>query len=511
VSPPEVLVVGAGPTGLALAAQLHAMGVAVRLVDRQLDRVHESRALAIQPRTLELLQGLGLAEPLVARGQRSVELCAHLGDRQLGVQMFDVGVEDTAFPFLLFLAQSEVERVLGEHLASVGVRPERGVELVSMEPGADSVLAGLRLPDGSHQSVSARWLVGCDGAHSFVRRALQVPFEGGTYPYTFVLADLEVEGLARGRIHAFVGAAGMLFFFPLGRPASWRLQALWPYPGEPLLPLLQALVDASVRGLRLHDPVWTTLFRVHHRHARRYRVGPVFLAGDAAHVHSPAAALGMNTGIQDALNLGWKLALVCRQLAPPALLDSYERERWPVGRDAIRTSERPFRVATSQGWLLRQARAHLPGRLAPWLLSSRLLRRLLFRAISQLDISYRRSWWPARRPAAGDRLPDLPTGDGHRLHEALTGLRYHLLLCGPPRAWDEAALAALERRYGPQLARHPLPEPPAGLQVRGSAQLLVRPDGHLAWRADTADLGPLAEILEGLLSPRGPEQDALLS
>jgi 2-polyprenyl-6-methoxyphenol hydroxylase-like FAD-dependent oxidoreductase len=497
----EVLVVGAGPTGLVLAAQLRAMGVSVRLIDKQRDRVHESRALAIQPRTLELLDGLGLSERLVAEGQRSVELQAHLGRRLVPVRMFDVGVEDTAFPFLLFLAQSEVERILGEHLARTGVEIERGVELVSLEPGADEVQAALRHPDGSRETLSARYLVGCDGAHSFVRHSLQIPFVGGSYPHTFVLTDLEVEGLQRDQIHAFVGASGMLFFFPLQRPASWRLQSLWPGPGEPSLERLQVLVEQSTQGLRLYDPVWMTLFRVHHRHAQRYQQGRVFLAGDAAHVHSPAAALGMNTGIQDAVNLGWKLALVCRGLASPALLESYEQERWPVGRDAIRTSERPFRIATSQRWLLRQARAHLAPRLAPLVLSSRWARRTVFRALSQLDISYRRRGWPWRGPIAGDRLPDAP---GLRREVG----RYQLLLCGPG-PWDEQALGELVRKYEGLLAVHKLPPEQdlalARWRVRRSAQLLVRPDGHLAFRADTTELTALSQALARM--PLLPESE----
>src|SRR6266540_1514870 len=251
--PVEVLVVGAGPTGLALAAHLRAFASHVRIVDRQPDRTHESRALAIQPRTLEVLAGLGVT------------------------------------PELLVLA-----------------------------PAAEHVTCRLLPPDGRHETVAARYVVGCDGAHSTVRHLAGIGFEGSAYPQTFLLADLEADGLEPGAAHTYLTGAGMLFFFPLGTPATWRMLAMRP-PGdqtpadaEVSLAELQAITASyTTDPLRLRDPVWMTRFRLHLRAATRYQTGRVFLAGDAAHVHSPAGAQGMNTGVQDAVNLAWKLALAC--------------------------------------------------------------------------------------------------------------------------------------------------------------------------------------------------------
>jgi 2-polyprenyl-6-methoxyphenol hydroxylase-like FAD-dependent oxidoreductase len=306
---PDVLVVGAGPTGLTLAAQLHALGAGVRIVDRQLDREHESRALAVQPRTLEVLRGLGIAPTLVERGNDTSQLQLHAGERVVVVRLFDVGLEDTAFPFLLFISQAETEAVLNEHLAEQGVDVERGVELVEFKAGEDAVRCTLRHGDETTERLHARYLVGCDGAHSSVRHGAGIPFEGGAYPQTFVLGDLEVDGELEPDVgHAFLGESGMLFFFPLARPASWRMLGMRPPGGEdeqeraqPTLADLQGIAEAFTGGrLRLRDPVWLTYFRLHHRHAARYRADRVFLAGDAAHVHSPAGAQGMNTGIQEA-------------------------------------------------------------------------------------------------------------------------------------------------------------------------------------------------------------------
>jgi 2-polyprenyl-6-methoxyphenol hydroxylase-like FAD-dependent oxidoreductase len=229
----DVLVAGAGPTGLALAAELAAFGVRARLIDRALDRVHESRALAIQPRTLEVLAGLGVADQLIACGNRAVQLCMHVPGRVLTVPMFDLGLDDTAYPYLLFLSQAETERVLGEHLATAGVSVERGVELVGLTSTADAAVATLRHRDGPEEIVSARYVVGCDGGRSTVRRLAGIRFEGSSYPQTFVLADAEADGVEPGAAHVFLSDRGMLFFFPLaGRPPG----GCWPCGHPPTAP-----------------------------------------------------------------------------------------------------------------------------------------------------------------------------------------------------------------------------------------------------------------------------------
>jgi 2-polyprenyl-6-methoxyphenol hydroxylase-like FAD-dependent oxidoreductase len=351
----QQLVVGAGPTGLTLAAQLQALGASLRIVDRQPDRVHESRALAVQPRTLELLRGLGLVQELLARGNDAVWVQLHAGGRTIRIRLFGLGLDDTAYPFLLFVSQAETEQVLNDHLATRGVQVERRVELVGFHADPTAVTCTLRHADGRTEQLRTRYLVGCDGAASNVRRGAGIPFQGGAYPQTFALADLEVDGgLDADTAYAFLGQEGLVFLFPLGRPASWRLLGMHPTlqgkqePERPSLQELQALADAFTGGrLRLRDPVWLTYFRLAHRHAARYRAGRVLVAGDAAHVHSPAGAQGMNTGIQDAWNLGWKLALVARGVAAEALLDSYDAERRPIGRFVVGFTDRAYAVATS--------------------------------------------------------------------------------------------------------------------------------------------------------------------
>jgi 2-polyprenyl-6-methoxyphenol hydroxylase-like FAD-dependent oxidoreductase len=518
----DVLVVGAGPTGLALAAQLAAHDARVRVIDRQPDRVRESRALAIQPRTLEVLSPFGVTPELIERGNSAVRLQMHAGaGRAATIPLFDVGIEDTAYPFLLFLSQAETEAVLGGHLARRGVPVDRSTTLTAFQAGDRDVACTLRGANGTVEHVRARYLAGCDGASSTVREAAGIPFVGGTYPQLFVLADLQVNGrLQPGAAHAFLGRGGVLLFFPLGRPAPWRMIAIRPDASrdeDVTLEELQAVADGFTQGtVRLRDPVWLTSFRIHHRHAVHYRAGRVFLAGDAAHVHSPAGAQGMNTGIQDAHNLGWKLALVARGLADPALLETYEAERLPVGRFVLRFTDRAARVATSANPLARFARAQVAPRLAPLALRVRPARAAAFRTLAQLDVRYRHSPAcvegpapPRRGPRSGERLPDAPVardGRASTLHAELAAPGYHLLLCGSADHFPQAAVTVAPRP-GVLTVHRLSPDPAPGvlhdvagqalarLGVTTSGHYLVRPDGYVGYRAGGANLAGLKRHL----------------
>jgi 2-polyprenyl-6-methoxyphenol hydroxylase-like FAD-dependent oxidoreductase len=541
MSATEVLVVGAGPTGLTLALHLVRFGVGVRIVDRGADRVHESRALAIQPRTLEVLNGSGVSDDLVEYGNKTVRVRIHAGNRETGAPLFDLGLPDTAYPYLLFLSQAETERILDEHLAAAGVTVERGVELVDLADGADTAAATLRHRDGSDEQVSAGYVVGCDGAHSTVRRLAGIGFTGGAYPQTFVLADLEADGVQPGAAHAFLSGTGMLFFFPLLRPATWRILAMRP-PADPTPPdapvaldEVRALTDTYTGGaVQVRDPVWMTNFRLHHRAATRYRSGRVFLAGDAAHIHSPAGAQGMNTGIQDAVNLAWKLAHALRGVDDPALLDSYHTERAPVGRMVLRFTDRAFTVATSTNPIVRTLRTRLAPRLIPLVLKPRALRAYGFRILAELAIRYRRSPLsldgprpPRRGPKAGDRLPDariVHNGQPTTLQRLVAAPGWHLLLCGPAQAWAATDVTSLAQRHAGVLSVHHLTAPgigdgepddlrPAlrrlGLTPTDTAQYLVRPDGHIGYRAGGTDLTILSGYLHRWLLALSPHADRI--
>ena len=536
--PVDVLVVGAGPTGLALAAELTSYGVSALVVDGKAHPVAESRALAIQPRTLEVLRG-AVTDRLLERGNPAVQLQWHASGRTATLPLFDMGMDDTAYPFLLFLSQAETEHALVDHLAHLGVDVQWNTRLIEYATAPDGTLrCDLAETTGQRQQVKARYVVGCDGAHSTVRERAGIAFTGGRYPQTFLLADADAHGLEAGTAHVWFGANGPLFFFPLLHPAPWRLLTPRPNGGqaEAERPVdagavdfdeLRSVVETATEGtVTLEPPVWSTAFQLHHRQADTYRVGAVFLAGDAAHIHSPAGAQGMNTGIQDAVNLGWKLALVCRGIATERLLDTYDIERRPVGAFVLRFTNRAFTVATSTSPLIRLARTHLaPRGLA---LAGRLprARAVAFRTVSQLDVRYpdtlgasgdrHAGTWRVRRrsarvphPRPGERLPDVRVGGAGSAAgwflDKLTDPAFHLLLCGSPSAWDEQALAEMTQRYGGLLRTHrinPVTLPIADhWGVHGTAHLLVRPDGHVAHRREDTELSGVATLLARWLIP----------
>jgi len=533
----DVLVVGAGPTGLTLAAQLARFGVRFRIIDKQRSRAGESRALAVQARSLEVLQSLGLGEALAVRGQSTTRLLLHVDRRDPpSIDLGHVSRPDTRFPYILFVSQAETEGVLGRHLEKKGVAIERGVELAAFTERATDIRCVLRHQDGTEESIGTQYLVGCDGAHSTVRKGAHIPFEGGAYPQNFALGDVEADGyLEPGAIHAFGAGRGFAMFFPLGHPRSWRVMAMEAVEGsreastdgdvttgDLALDELQQMVEAPTNGsVRLHDPAWLTRFRLHHRQAMRYRQGRVFLVGDAAHIHSPVGAQGMNTGIQDAWNLGWKLAMVVEGLARPPVLDSYHEERWPVGHTLLRVTDRLFgafaKSISGTELMMAIRRVLIRGVVAPALTRPR-IRAVAFHFVSQLGVHYRGSPIVAegeprlhRGPKPGDRLPDARVRHGNDityLQQALAGPHLHLLLCGPVAAQDAQCLADLEDQFRGvvstvRLTRHESNsalidqdgEALRRLGVADAAQYLVRPDGHIAFRCAGRDLNPTIRYL----------------
>jgi 2-polyprenyl-6-methoxyphenol hydroxylase-like FAD-dependent oxidoreductase len=523
----DVLIVGAGPTGLTLAAALQANGVSFRIVDKAPDAVHESRALGIQARTLEVLSPLGVTPDLVEAGDSAATLILHFPKRILRVPLFASGLNETEYPFLLFLSQARTEQILIERLARVGVFTERGVELSSVESGTDFVRSTFRTESGE-LSVLSRFVVGCDGAHSAVRHSGRIGFVGGSFAQNFLIADVEADNLERGRVHGYIAEKGLMFFFPLGSPASWRVLAMVP-TGErveqPTVQSVQATIGQNTTDpITIRDPVWLTMFSVQSRLAERFRVGRVFLAGDAAHIHSPAGAQGMNTGIQDAINLGWKLGLVCRGQASDTLLDSYELERLPVARTVIRTTDRAFVAATSTRSFTRFIRSRVASRILPGVLRIPLARKIGFRAISQLSIHYRSSPLSVegtprlgRGPRAGDRVPDSPIlVDGRQttVHRSLSPSAFHLLCFGPLDSWADhepvdASWSELIRVVmvstdaAPGIWTDPTRSVLRRFRLRGSdvAHFLVRPDGYIGYRARGSDLVGVNAYLRSLQAP----------
>ncbi|MBV8578480.1 MAG: FAD-dependent monooxygenase [Acetobacteraceae bacterium] len=519
---PKALIVGAGPTGLVMAHELARDGIQCRLIDKAPHRAMESRAIAIHARTIETFELMGLADAFLNAGHRITGVNTYGESGRIAHAAF--GMLDTRYPFVLGVPQDETERILEEHLARHGVRVERNTELISLARRESSVSVRL-CTAGQVEEVETDWLLGCDGAHSAVREQLGISFSGATYPEHFVLADVKVAGdLDHAEAQVWLHREGALAFFPLPED-RWRLIIINSPPdwrGEPSLAQCQALVDErGLDRLRLGDPRWTAVFRIHRREAARFRKDRVFLLGDAAHIHSPVGGQGMNMGIQDAFNLAWKLSLVVRNGGNPELLDSYEAERKPVDEAVIRQTDRATRLVSLHGTVARFIRDHMMSLLT----QIPAVAEKLGQGLSGLAINYRHSPIIEEHaagtagPAAGDRAPDAPLvaakgGASLRLYNLFAEHRHVLLLLGDGRealaptlpGFPETVLAAY-RIAPPGTAGGDFIDRDGVVAKRyGSAPAayLIRPDGYVGFRCDWRTISTnLPHYLAKVFSPAG--------
>jgi 2-polyprenyl-6-methoxyphenol hydroxylase-like FAD-dependent oxidoreductase len=344
----DVLIIGAGPTGLVLALWLVKLGVRVRIIDKTEEPGTTSRALAVQARTLEFYSQVGLADAVIAQGRRVIAANLWVAGKKAARGVFgDMGAGLSPFPFALIYPQDEHERLLIDELSKVGVEVERRTELLKFENSIDGVRAELKRPNGVLETCEAVYIAGCDGAHSTVRDALGIGFPGGTYAHLFYVADVEAKGAAMdGELHVGLDATDFLAVFPLKGEGRARLIGTVRDQAEDQHDTL-SWDDVSQRVIEwMHIEVarvnWFSTYRVHHRVADHFREGRAFLLGDAAHIHSPVGGQGMNTGIGDAVNLAWKLAAVLHGRAKPSLLDSYEPERIAFARRLVATTDQAF-------------------------------------------------------------------------------------------------------------------------------------------------------------------------
>ncbi len=499
--PVDVLVVGAGPTGLAAALQAQGHGATVRVVERRTEAFRPSRAMIMHPRTLECLRPLGVTGELLDRADISPRAELHLGRRRIGVQLSELALPDTAFPHLALVRQMDVETVLAQALTHRGVMVERGVELADIATGEGVGRAVLRSSTGIEEA-PFRFVVGCDGATSTVRSLAGIGWRGASYRQEVVLADVELGGeLTSDVLHIAAGRSGLLFVFSLGEGATWRVLATRPVTGPvrgefgqagEAVPAaeIQQLIDRSGLGVAVQELRWSAKVPLQHRLAASYRYRQLFLAGDAAHMHSPAGAQGMNTGIQDAINLGWKVAYAAGDAhAYGDLLDSYDQERRPVARRVLAMTHAIFFAEASTHplpALLRGTLAPLAAPAAPLLLRQRWFLAEVVRTLSQLRVNYRGSVLSRQDTSAsgqklqpGDRLPDATVvcdGSTVRLHELTATPGIHLLLARDVELFEVP---------GARVHVHRLTGGP------GPDVVAVRPDGYVGFcsvRSDPARL-----------------------
>ena len=391
-----VLIVGAGPTGLTLACELWRHGVPCRLIDDDTGPAppEESRALAIWERTLEVFRAIGILEKIEARAKQAHGMNAYSqGKRVLHVST-DLNDPDVACPSMLILPQGQTERLLLERLQELGGSVEWQTRLTDLTQDDRGVTAQIVDPQGQTQQIATPWLVGCDGPRSVVRQSLNLAFTGAEYPETFLLADVEMHwNLPDDEGHVLlIPEGGGVAAIPLPQAGHWRLidTTGGPTPEDPMgiLDRFRELIHTHGHPeAQIGRAVWASAFHLHRRLADRFRVGRCFLAGDAAHVHSPAGGQGMNTGVQDAYNLAWKLALVIAKSSSETLLDSYQAERRPVAEQVLKRTDLATRAITLRQSVSEAARNTLAG----FLLEFDFVRRRIARTLAELDLHYRES------------------------------------------------------------------------------------------------------------------------
>ena len=494
----EVLIAGAGPTGLTLALWLSHLGVKLRIIDRAPQQASTSRALAVHARTLEFHDQIGLADAAVAAGLEfgAVRLWAK-GVQRARAGFGELGAGVSPFPFVLILPQDAHEQLMIEALAARGITVERPVDLRDFQIGDDGVAVRLGHAGGAEERIEAAFLAGCDGAHSTVRTTLAASFQGGTYSRMFYVADVEAAGpVINGDLNICLDEGDFLAVFPLQGDGRARLVGDLERIGADAFTfddVASAVIDRL--GLEVSRVNWFSTYRVHHRVAETWRRGPVFVLGDAAHVHSPVGGQGMNTGIGDAINLAWKLAAVLEQRAPESILDGYERERIAFARRLVQTTDRAFSLVTSPGWSARFLRLEVFPRLLAALIKTRPMRQFMFRTVSQTAVNYRGGPLSEGRAGAvhgGDRLPWVPLGEGTDNFAPLDSLAWQVHVYGKPRAEIES----LCRDRGVPL--HAFPWRP---EIRKSglardAVYLVRPDGYVGLADPRGEAAVLAAYLD---------------
>jgi 2-polyprenyl-6-methoxyphenol hydroxylase-like FAD-dependent oxidoreductase len=495
------LVAGAGPVGLTMAAELARHGVSCRIIDKAPARTALSKALVVWPRTLELLRFAGVAKDFLEAGRKINSARLYAGKRKIAQMSFE-GIE-TSFPFALFVPQSETERLLEEHLRGLGVKVERNLELFDFTASVEGVIARLRRADGKSESVLADYLLGCDGAHSMVRHKLGFPFEGVSEQGIWMLADVRIRSHPQpGEMLLFWHEQGVLAIFPMNEGryrviANWDAGAVLPEEDAPAsLAQIQHFLDRRGPGKMVaFEPSWITFFRINERKVKEYRQGRVFLLGDAAHIHSPAGGQGMNTGMQDAFNLAWKMALATKTKGgASALLETYSGERSAVGDTVLKNAARLTYVATIRSTPVRIAR-----NITAWaLMKTQKFRRRFAAVLTELDISYPDSALSKRTEGAlpgpiepGMRAPDadlvLLGGGRSRLYDALDPSGFTLLSSGA----DEAPTRAMVKRFAPYVKF--IPCLPGRDYVNGF--YVIRPDGYIGLIAGMNDVAQVEAYL----------------
>ncbi len=508
----DVLVVGAGPTGLMLACWLARLGIRPLVIDKKEGLTRESRALGVQARTLETYDMLGIVERALPQGVRVAAVNVLLKQHRVGrIKLGEIGNGLSPYPYLFVMGQDKTEYLLLEHYLEQGGQVQWETSLAGLKQDDEGVSAELRRADGYAETVRVQYVCGCDGAGSAVRQALGIDFPGGTYTQRFFVADVRGSfHKVKDELSIWLDNQGFLGFFPMPGQDYYRIVGIVPpnlvdrhdLTFEDIRPEIERYSD-----MRVMETFWLSTYNVHHRVANAFRRSRVFLLGDAGHIHSPAGGQGMNTGLMDATNLGWKLAAVLKGEADERLLASYEPERMPFARLLVNTTDRVFAAATTSSPWVRMLRSTVVPAMFTMIGGLPQVRHALFGLVSQTRINYHDS--PISRGAAGhvragDRLPWVKWGkDGNKDRSNYDSLR---LLSPQIQVYGvvspEVELWASQHPEFP-LTRLPWTSEAARAGFQSGACYFLRPDGYVAYASADFNKEEFLAFLQGAWGWRG--------
>ena len=493
----DVLIIGAGPTGLSLACQLVRYGIDFVILDRQEGVTPYSKAIGVHARTLEIYEQMDLAHRAIEQGAIAGKGRLLVDGEVRGELDFsNIGAGLSPYPFLLMLEQSKNEQLVYDYLKSHGKEVEWQTELENFTTSDSLVTAQIKTPDGKSQTINAKYLVGCDGPKSLVRHTLGLEFGGSTFERVFYVADAQVDWqFTHDAVYICLARESFVVFFPLKGEKRFRIVGVFPEEfakdeGDILYEEIEARVKELAKlELDIHDVEWFSTYKVHTRHAARFSAGRCFLAGDAAHIHSPAGAQGMNTGIQDVYNLAWKVALILRGTAASDLLDTYNEERLENAKNLLRTTDRMFQLAAGDEWWLAFIRTNVFPSVAKYFFGLDSVRNFVFPVLSQIGINYRHSSLSRHTGdedftvKAGDRMPYLVL-DGRSVYECLREPKFHLLSFASEQNEFEVIKADLEKRYAGLIDFNRFPLTSQAEEIFGTDKPLnvfLRPDNYIGF------------------------------
>jgi 2-polyprenyl-6-methoxyphenol hydroxylase-like FAD-dependent oxidoreductase len=511
----DVIIVGAGPTGLSLACQLVRYGIDFVIIDRKAGVTTHSKAIGVQARTMEIYEQLGVVEQALDRGQIAGKIRIVSGGKvRGGVDLSAMGAELSPYPYLFILDQSKNEQLLCEYLQSHHQEVIWQTELEHFAQAETGVTARVKTADGESKSIEAKYLVGCDGAKSLVRHALGLSFEGSTFERLFYVADAQVDWeFSHDAGYGCFSPASVALFFPMVGENRYRIIGTFPEgleknEGEILYAEIEQRIKEDTKlDLEISHVNWFSVYKVHTRAVDRFSVGRCFVAGDAAHIHSPAGGQGMNTGIQDVYNLAWKMAFVIKGLAGEQLLATYNEERLPNARRLLETTDRAFNVLVGSNWFFGLMRMKILPLVAKYAIGHDFVGKNIFSFMSQVRINYRKAILSKHdgdkdfQVKAGDRMPYFLV-DGKSIYDQLHAPKFHLLVFTDRESTSRDLQQELEHAFVDSIEFKVIRLNPHIANIFGtnrSFYLLLRPDNYIGFISTKASLADLRTYLHEAL------------